>query len=523
MTILKKNMVYAFCVALLVGLIFSSCSEDNMDPFVNLSTSEIAVEYDGLLGTGANASFEIGSDAAWKITYIEDWIICNHMSGAKGRTNVFLTIEENLTGEDREGIIMIERGGITEGILVTQSLKVETLSATPAKLAIAKSGLTEKGEEASLYVMTNCEWKITAYPEWAVPEKTEGKRGSFALKLTIPENTTGKSRTGEIIFEAGDLTTKVEVTQSLFEIKTNETKITVNGLGFLPDESSPEIEVTAATTWTATHDSWIHLNKTTGEPGIDKVVLTFDENTNPAKRIGKVTFTTPENTIVEVEVTQASNVTLEDDGKAIGFEYLNEDFSWITGNYVSDKGDPLPNYLADFAQSSTPGIESVLKVAANAVLAQKWQQQGWTLYKKEGVAISAYFLIGAVKFGTSSRGGGIILPDLGLGDGKKTTISLSFEILNNIVVKDKDVSSSTYGTGDPDNKYMTIEILGPGTFEDGTTTKDFEMNNAKWNDWQAKTTKIKDISSFTQVIFRSQDMADKSRWYLDNVKVTKSN
>jgi hypothetical protein len=511
MAILKKiNMAYALCITLLAGVTFSACSDDDLDPFVNLSTSEIAVEYTGLLGTGANASFEVGSDAAWKISYTEDWIKCNHMSGEKGRTTVFLTIDENLTGEDREGIIMIDRGGVTEGILITQKLKVETLSATPAKLAVAKSGLTEKGEEASLYVMTNSDWKITDYPAWAVPEKTEGKRGEFALKLTIPENTTGASRTGEITIEAGDLTTTVEVTQGLFEIKTDGTQVTVDGLGYLPDGSSPEIEVTAATTWTATHDSWIHLNKDAGEPGVEKITLTFDENTNPTKRIGKITFKTPSNTTIDVEVTQASNIVLEDDGKAIGFVYLNDNFSWCDLGLGAGKQS---DQVADATQTKSIPIYGTTDDQIKAAAA--FATTNYADYNPTGSCF--YLALGYLKMGKTNNQTGLVLDGMPtIDESKSTSAELTFKVAPNI-----------HGTnGTIDQFSITVEILeGPGTVNGTTSNKSEPVPHGvtAQNTWKDMSVKLYDISADTKIAIRTEEQGKSGvyRWFLDDVKLVK--
>ena len=180
--------------------------------------------------------------------------------------------------------------------------------------------------------------------------------------------------------------------------------------------------------------------------------------------------------------------------------------------------------MSDYEKSSTPTIANVLGVAANDQLKKDWEKAGWTNYVEPGVTVSVYVLVGALKFGTSTRGGGIISPALGIESGKYSNLKVQFDLANNIAVSVKDPSKPNYGTGTADNPFVTVEIRGNGTFTDGTTSQVLPVDNTKWNDWQAKSLVVKDASEDTQLIFRSQNMGNdtgRSRWYLDNVEVVK--
>lgn len=267
---------------------------------------------------------------------------------------------------------------------------------------------------------------------------------------------------------------------------------------------------------------WIKPQITSGK-GVVSVPIDIDGNDSGSTRVGKLTVKSKEKSEI---ITITQNLDPDTDDKLeIGHVYLNEDFAWITSDYVNNEGTPIPDYMNDFEKSTTPTIANVLGVAANSALKTKWQEQGWTPYVKPEVTVSVYFVVGALKFGTSSRGGGIISPPLKIAASKTTSVNLTFDVINNISVNDKTTTSPGYGTGTTDNDYMTIEIIGAGTFVDDSKSRDFKIGNIKWNDWQSKSVIVKGIDSDTKFIFRSQNMDNstgKSRWYLDNVKMVKT-
>lgn len=74
---------------------------------------------------------------------------------------IFLSIDENNTGEDRTGFIIFEGdGGTRRTIAVTQKLKVDAPSLRRRR-SPSKSGLLETGEKVAIFISTNCDWEIS--------------------------------------------------------------------------------------------------------------------------------------------------------------------------------------------------------------------------------------------------------------------------------------------------------------------------------------------------------------------------
>ena len=231
-----KHMLFRAASALLLvsGLGFAGCDDADPDAFLSVTRQEIEVEYTGLTTEGEMVNFELGTNRSWRATYVEEWIHLTHTEGDRGRVRIFLSIDENNTGEDRTGFIIFEGdGGTRRTIAVTQKLKVDALSVTPAKITVVKSGLLETGEKAAIFISTNCDWEISVADDskWISPVKTSGAPGDESIDLDIAQNTTDGVRTGTFTVTADSKTATVTVTQNLEGLKVSVNSFSVNKFG----------------------------------------------------------------------------------------------------------------------------------------------------------------------------------------------------------------------------------------------------------------------------------------------------
>lgn len=293
---------------LLSGPLFTACDDDDPDAFITVSKQEIEVEYNGLTANGETVNFDLGSNHAWQATYVEEWIHPTHTEGDRGRTRIFLAIDENDTGKDREGYVIFEGGGSRRTVAVTQKLKIDALMVSPGKLTVVRSGLLETGEKASVYISANSDWTIEPSGDsgWITPSKTSGKAGEEDVELTIAQNTTGAVRTGTFVVVAGSKRATVTVTQNLEGLKVSATSFRVNKFGFADEERTPlTFTVTAAEAWTSTADGWLTLSPASGDAGETEVTLTVGENGTGALRSGEVKIVTAQTGLEEtVSVSQ---------------------------------------------------------------------------------------------------------------------------------------------------------------------------------------------------------------------------
>lgn len=329
-----KHMLFRAASALLLvsGLGFAGCDDADPDAFLSVTRQEIEVEYTGLTTEGEMVNFELGTNRSWRATYVEEWIHLTHTEGDRGRVRIFLSIDENNTGEDRTGFIIFEGdGGTRRTIAVTQKLKVDALSVTPAKITVVKSGLLETGEKAAIFISTNCDWEISVADDskWISPVKTSGAPGDESIDLDIAQNTTDGVRTGTFTVTADSKTATVTVTQNLEGLKVSVNSFSVNKFGFADEDRTPlTFTVTAAEAWTAESDGWLTPSPASGDAGQTEVTLTVGENTTGAPRNGEVkilTSLTGLETVVRV-AQNAKNSLFDDDGKEVGYVYYDEPF-----------------------------------------------------------------------------------------------------------------------------------------------------------------------------------------------------
>ena len=318
-----KHMLFRAASALLLvsGLGFAGCDDADPDAFLSVTRQEIEVEYTGLTTEGEMVNFDLGTNRSWRASYVEEWIHLTHTEGDRGRVRIFLSIDENNTGENRTGFIIFEGdGGTRRTIAVTQKLKVDALSVTPAKITVVKSGLLETGEKAAIFISTNCDWEISVADDskWITPVKTSGAPGDESIDLDIAQNTTDGVRTGTFTVTADSKTATVTVTQNLEGLKVSVNSFLVNKFGFSDEDRTPlTFTVTAAEAWTAQSDGWL----TDFNPGVRTIYACSDYLKMGAgdKQTGIIlpALAIPEGQATDIELTfvAASNIGGDGTGK----------------------------------------------------------------------------------------------------------------------------------------------------------------------------------------------------------------
>lgn len=508
-----RNMLFRAASALLAVSCagFGGCDESDPERFISVTRQDIEVEYTGLTAEGEMPSFELGANTSWKASYADEWIHLSHTEGDRGRMRIFLTVDENNTGEDREGFVVFEGDGPRKTVSVTQRLKIDELSVSPLRMTVVKSGLLESGDRASVYIATNSRWEIDvpADSRWITPSAVSGDPGNTTVLLSVEQNRTDAVRTGTFTVTAGSKQATVTLTQNLEGLKVSTKGFEVNKFGFIDEAQTPlTFTVSAAEAWTAEADSWLTLSRTSGEAGDTELTLTVGLNQTGAPRRGEVRIVTAA-TGLDAVVTVAQNARnslYEDDGKALGYAYYSEDFAWIASYGGADcvgvgSQDGAKNIY------STGDALDVFKAA------------GLEDYNPVGKTI--YACAGYLKMGKGSAQTGIVLPSLALAEGTSTDVELTFATCPNIG-----------GGGSPDAVTITVEILeGPGGVNSVSgKLSDPIAPNPRW-EWTPMSVKLYGVTAATRIVIRSTQQGDPGvtagekglfRWYLDNVKIVKA-
>ena len=118
---MKFKNISAWALALAgTALGVSSCSEDKLPDFIHSEDRQVTLETDGYSSTGDAALVVLAANSDWHVTKKDEWISISKESGTRGRHNLFITAEPNVSSKSRLGFIEIAMGGKKEQFAVTQ-------------------------------------------------------------------------------------------------------------------------------------------------------------------------------------------------------------------------------------------------------------------------------------------------------------------------------------------------------------------------------------------------------------------
>lgn len=528
---LHKNFIFASALALAtgLGLALTGCNDDdeNLPAHFQADNREFTIEYDGLTTKGEEPSFTLNTSGRWSVSQKDEWIHLSRESGTRGSHKIFVTADENTTGEQRFGFVEIKLSGSdkTELLAVTQNKKVGTLAVSPALINVTTIGNAADDETLAFTIDTNSDWSIElpAGCDWITPSKTAGQAGKEKITFTVGLNATGAAREAKITVNAGALSRYTTVKQdgSVFTVTKDGAPVTK--LTFAASETSglsTELALGCIESWTLTSKpEWLTVNPTSGEAGETVVTITAEVNTEGARE-GNITLTTAHGLVLTAPVVQLSDRP-EPDSKAVGFVYYNDDFSWVQGgdDQISNINGGTPNnarniYTWDFGAN---GFSDVL-----ASFNQKY-----TDYNASAKVI--YAMAGYLKFNKGGAQTAIsIKNDLPIEGGHYANVDVTFRAAKN-------------GT---DPVSVTVVIEGDGEIVDGvskTQSKELEPfhnsdKNIPWT-WTDMKVTINGATANTRIIIGATPFINNGfktvatypdngktsyyRWFMDDLKVTR--
>ena len=202
-----------------------------------------------------------------------------------------------------------------------------------------------------------------------------------------------------------------------------------------------------------------------------------------------------------ISVSQNTKTNIyDDDGKAVGYVYYNEPFDWA-----------IP-----FGMDDQVGLNGAkwtrLSVQANAEIKAAWAECG--LEDLNPSANCLYIASDYLHMGGKNKQTGVILPAIDVPAGRCTDVKLAFETCANIG-----------GSGNPDDITVTVEILkGPGTVNGDSEKLSAPMTPDPVWGWRPMSVTCYGITADTRIVIRStqQDASGYFRWFLDDIKMTKT-
>jgi hypothetical protein len=296
---MKSKIAAKLALVMFTGIvnlcIYASCKEENSEqsqPSLKLNRDAIVIEGD----TAAVVTFEINSNADWKVRSYQGWLHVSPETGS-GKSVVTVTVDENNDGEARTGEVEVVAGNIKESVSVSQS-KTINLSLSSKEVELKD---LNNGDQVRFTVSSDVEWSLESTEDWltAIPTRGGGGR-TIAVTVTADMNTTSGVRNGAIVVK----TATRSATCSVKQLKGEDRFLFGSDEVELSDKGNYRLlRVISSTQWTVTGSDWIQVDPATGI-GSQVIKISASENSGTAERTGALTFSPVGSSTKEIPVVQ---------------------------------------------------------------------------------------------------------------------------------------------------------------------------------------------------------------------------
>ena len=384
------------------------------------------------------------------------------------------------------------------------------------------------GDPKELTITSDYDFTVSTSADWLSLDPTEGVAGEpLVVKVTCEESQLAELRQGVIRIVSEDSEKVVNVVQSAagqildpFISISGGNAITVGseaGKTIVKVQTNAEFEFVS-------NDSWISVAPLQTKSLVDwfEYELTYEENTaEQTPRSGSVRFFNTEKKLETI-------LTVTQEGAPASDVYFQDDFEWLAPWSDSAPDDVSDNKVGTAQNMFTtaalaPALEEFQKRGYGYVWG--WQGQDWSDgLPDNGNKQTLYLMKNYLKFGKTSYNSGIILPPLAKMAGTDN-VDLTF-----------DWAWCMTGASKPDVMTLTVTVTGGGYLADTKTETSGEITSSQPTEgdqtvleWQHAKVTIVGATPATRITIRPTN-ADPSisssrkqnRWYLDNIKVEKS-
>ena len=206
-------------------------------------------------------------------------------------------VAANTTGETREGILTFrsKSGGLVQQLKVTQTADgsgIDTLELGASTFTIGQAGEELDSSSPEFIVDSNTAWNWNRddIPAWFLSEEAEEQEDSRNFSFGATANTTGKARSFVLIFKAGTLERRVEVTQE-GRLSVSDTVQTNTAA-----EQTRDFQVFAAEgsswLWSSSDPGWLNGDdEASTQEGSKTFTYRVKANDSNQQRSGTLTFT----------------------------------------------------------------------------------------------------------------------------------------------------------------------------------------------------------------------------------------
>lgn len=217
----------------------------------------------------------ISTDASWTLSSANDWITLSKTSG-KGTIDAVVTVMENETYEERNGVIDITIGTTTKQIVVVQAGHYFDISPTAA--------LPSTGGTQTLKISTDESWTARCDVPW-LSLSAESGTGDIDLVITAVDNPSIKERRGNITILPKHATIIVGIFQNPRYLTVDNSLVTFYSKG---GESTPISVSTDGTFVVNSSAEWLTISRV---GNVITLIATKNDTDSERNAIVKVSMT----------------------------------------------------------------------------------------------------------------------------------------------------------------------------------------------------------------------------------------
>lgn len=193
-----------FTLLLLGCCLFCSC-EDEESTILELDKTELTLGYQNNFET-----IKLTSNKKWYVKDVPDWITFDNSPSDEQTRDIYLSIDENNTFEQRSATLIFSNGDITRTLSVTQ---LSLQEANPfIRFDKQYVDVSVFGGESTIELTTNRPWEINNIPEWLTVNPLSGDK-SATIHFKANENRNIKPRDVSLSFSVEGVTRTLSVGQ----------------------------------------------------------------------------------------------------------------------------------------------------------------------------------------------------------------------------------------------------------------------------------------------------------------------
>lgn len=218
----------------------------------------------------------VETNGQWKATTQDSWLTVSPASG-NGTADVLVSVHENETTADRNGVITFTMGDKTSSVSVHQRGKYMNVSSTALNYGC-------EGGSQTISIDTNSKWNSHCDQNWITITPSSGS-GKATLYIAVSENESDEKRSGKVYVEMTSQSHTIDITQNgkIFNLSSSVSNIRYNS-----DGGKESFNIFCNTSWDITeYPEWISLTPSSGK-GNSEVLVTASKNLNMYERSGLI-------------------------------------------------------------------------------------------------------------------------------------------------------------------------------------------------------------------------------------------